>query len=107
MIGTMWNSAPTGVPGSGSLAAPTVHCLAERPVSPRLRALPLTAAVAGPRPYAPVIGTAVTFGLLPTGRGGDVVGTSDDLRTHTGVFTENQQNDGTTLGLHSSRRPLS
>jgi hypothetical protein len=114
MITTMWIDAPAGVSGSGSLAVRPADRVAP-PAAQRLRALPLTAVVVDARPCAPtvavpVIGTDVPgapqFALVPTGRGRVASRATDEFGTGTDV-TQHEQNDGTTLGIHSSRRPLS
>jgi hypothetical protein len=114
MITTMWIATPAGVSGPGSLAVRPAACVAP-PAAQRLRALPLTAVVAGartrvPAVATPVIGTdvpgAAQFALVPTGRGRVALPATDEFGTGTDV-TQDKQNDGTTLGIHSSRRPLS
>jgi hypothetical protein len=114
MITTMWIATPAGVSGSGSLAVrPAAH--SAPPAASRLRALPLTAVVAGaptcvPAVVTPVIGTDVPgapqFDLVPTGRGRVAFPATDEFGTGTDVI-QNEQNDGTTLGIHTSRRPPS
>jgi hypothetical protein len=63
-----------------------------------------------PAVVAPVIGTDVPgapqFDLVPTGRGRVAPTATDEFATGTDVI-QDKQNDGTTLGVHSSRRPLS
>ncbi|MGK5113149.1 MULTISPECIES: hypothetical protein [unclassified Geodermatophilus] len=103
MISTTWIAAPAGVSGSGSLVVRPVAVPAERPMTARLRTLPMTAV---PR----VLGTSgcgivPAFDLVPTGRGDDAR-TPDALGATFGP-KHIQQNTGTTLGIHPSRRPLS
>jgi hypothetical protein len=106
MISTTWIAAPAGVSGSGSLVARPVAVPVERPMTARLRALPPAAVVAVPRVLGTsVCGTVPAFDLVPTGRGDDVR-TPDALGATFGP-KHIQQNNGTTLGIHSSRRPLS
>jgi hypothetical protein len=106
MTSTMWIAAPTGVSGAGG-AAVRPDAVIERPLAARLRAVPLTAVVAGPRAGvrvlgAPVCGTAPFAGLVPTHRSTGYVRTPDAF----GPMND-QQDNGTTLGIHSSGRPRS
>jgi hypothetical protein len=106
MTSTTWTTAPTGVSGAGSSAA-RPDAVIERPAAARLRALPLTAVVAGPRAAvrvfgAPACGTAPFAGLVPTHRSTGYVRTPDAF----GPMND-QQDNGTTLGIHSSGRPRS
>ncbi|MGY1821163.1 hypothetical protein [Geodermatophilus sp. SYSU D00079] len=116
MISTMWSSAPAGVSGPGRLVARPAAC-GGRPVALRLRALPLTAAVAtrvvqtvvpgAPFPGTPAFGIAPTTGGFDATRGSDATRVADAFDA-TGVRTPNTQHDGTTpLGIHSPGRPLS
>jgi hypothetical protein len=116
MISTMWSSAPAGIPGPGRLVARPAAC-GGRPVALRLRALPLTAAVAPRVPQTVVLGAPVdgtpAFGIAPTTGGLDATRGTDATRVAdafgtTGVRTPNTQHDGNTpLGIHSPGRPLS
>ena len=95
MTSSMWIDAPTGVSGMGSLVARPGACSAEPAVAHRLRGLPVSAVVGGPRFGGPVVATAVSP-IVPTER--------LTAPQHT---TDLAQNDGTTLGIHSSGRPSS
>jgi len=112
MIATMWSSAPAGVSGPGSLVARPATC-GNLPGAARLRALPLSAAVRIAVAGAPFQGTAVPgapqVDLVPTGRGGDATRGTDDFRAPAGVYLQDKRNDDntTTLGIHSPGRPLS
>ncbi|MGY1706774.1 hypothetical protein ACI79C_19575 [Geodermatophilus sp. SYSU D00697] len=114
MITTMWIDAPAGVSGPGSLdVRPAAHAVPS--AAQRLRALPLTAVVAGAPTCVPAVATPVfgidvpgapQFDLVPTGRGRGALRATDEFGTGIDV-TQDEQNDGTTLGIPSSRRPLS
>ncbi|MGY1632407.1 hypothetical protein ACI784_11945 [Geodermatophilus sp. SYSU D01186] len=113
MISTMWSSAPAGVSGPGRLVVRPAAC-GGRPVALRLRALPLTSAVATRLPQTAVFGAPVAgtpgFGIAPTTGGFDATRATRvaDAFGTTGVRTPNTQHDGTTpLGIHSPGRPLS
>ena len=105
MISTMWTLAPAGARGPVGLAVRTAACAVESPVAVRLRALPVavgTTAPIGTR-VPGVFGTRVfgidVFATPASGALADYA-QQDDKRTTT-------EHNGTTLGIHSSRRPSS
>lgn len=114
MINMMWTIAPTGVRGPVGLAVRAADCAVESPLTARLRAVPATVAsrTAGTRVPAPaVFGTGVfgiaVFGtdVVPTpvsGRDLGIAGYTQQLSKRTPT-----EHNGTTLGIHSSRRPSS
>ena len=104
MISTMWTLAPAGARGPVGLAVRTAACAVGSPAVARLRALPVTPPVT-PRP-----GTRVT-GLDFTGIGVFATPAIDAFAT-TGYAQQvsertTTEHNGTTLGIHSSRRPSS
>ncbi|SHN74655.1 hypothetical protein SAMN05660350_02230 [Geodermatophilus obscurus] len=104
MISTMCTSAPAGARGPVGLAVRTAACAVESPVTARPRALPVTP-VATPRPATGVFGTRVP--------GIDVFATpATDASGTTGYAQQvskrsTTEHNGTTLGIHSSRRSSS
>jgi hypothetical protein len=109
VISTMWTLAPAGARGPVGLAVRTAACADESPAVARLRALPVTPPVT-PRPGTRVPGIDVT-GLDFTGIGVFATPAIDAFGT-TGYAQQaskrtTTEHDGTTLGIHSSRRPSS
>ncbi|MGY1680569.1 hypothetical protein [Geodermatophilus sp. SYSU D01176] len=107
MISTMWTLAPAGARGPVGSVVPTAACAVESPVAVRLRALPAaigTTALIGTR-VPGVFGTRV-FGIdvVATPASG-ALGTTDYAQQVSKRSTTEQ--NGTTLGIHSSRRPAS
>ncbi|MGY1637775.1 hypothetical protein ACI78V_14105 [Geodermatophilus sp. SYSU D00742] len=115
MISTMRSSAPARISGPGRLVARPAAC-GGRPVALRLRALPLTAAVATRVSQTVVPGAPVgvpAFGIAPTTGGFDATRATGATRVAgafgtTGARQQNTTHNGTTpLGIHSPGRPLS
>ncbi|TFV60894.1 hypothetical protein E4P41_10290 [Geodermatophilus sp. DF01-2] len=100
-MSTMWTLAPAGARGPVGIVARTTACPAVSPVATRLRAVPVTAAVATVVPAARVIGTGV-FGAPATGFLGTAGYAQQDSKR-----PNDQHDNGTTLGIHSPRRPSS
>ena len=106
MISTMWTLAPAGARGPVGLAVRTAACAVGSPAVARLRALPVTPLVT-PRPGTRVPGLDVT-GIDFTGTGVlatpaiDATGYAQQVSERTTT-----EHNGTTLGIHSSRRPSS
>ena len=111
MISTMWSIAPAGVRGPVGVAVRAADCAVESAPTARLRA------VAGTRVPAPTgFGTA-GFGtagfdialsgidVVPTPVFGDGLGTAGYPQQVSKRTTT--EHNGTTLGIHSSRRPSS
>ena len=102
MISTMWTSAPAGARGPVGLAVRTAACAGGSPVAVRLRALPAAVGT------TPPIGTRV-----PGVFGTDVVATPASAVLDTTDYAQQiskrttTEHNGTTLGIHSSRRPSS
>ena len=104
MISTMWTLAPAGARGPVGLAVRTAPCAIEPPVAARLRAFPVTP-VATPRPATGVFGTRV-LGIDGFGTPAiDALGTTGYAQQASKRTTT--EHNGTTLGIHSSRRPSS
>lgn len=96
MISTMWTLAPAGARGPVGPAVRAAACLVESPLAARLRAVPATPA-ATPLPGG--------FGIAVTGTSAiDAFGTTGYPQAGQRTTTEH---NGTTLGIHSSRRPSS
>ncbi|SDO31073.1 hypothetical protein [Geodermatophilus sp. DSM 45219] len=114
MISTMWTSAPAGIRGPVGVAVRAADCAVESPLTARLRAVPATVAVrvAGTRVPAPAVFGSGVFGtrVLGTDVGVtppiDALGATDDHAQQVGTRTTTEHN-GTTLGIHSPRRPAS
>ncbi|SET60356.1 hypothetical protein [Geodermatophilus poikilotrophus] len=101
MISTTWTFAPAGARGPVGLAVRTAACAVESPVVARLRALPVTPP-ATRRPGTRVPGlTGIGVFALPAV---DAFGTGYAQQVSRRTTTEH---NGTTLGIHSSRRPSS
>ena len=99
MISTMWTLAPAGARGPVGLAVRTAACAVDSPVAVRLRAVPAAVGT------TPPVGTRV-----PGASGIDVFGRPAfgalGYAQQVGKRTTTEHN-GTTLGIHSSRRPSS
>ena len=114
MTNTMWTLAPAGARGPVGLAVRTAACAVGSPAVARLRALPVTPPVT-PRPGTRVPGIDVT-GLDVTGLDFTGIGVfatpAIDAFGATGYAQQvgkrtTTEHNGTTLGIHSSRRPSS
>ena len=103
MISTMWTLAPAGARGPVGLAVRTAACVVESPVAARLRAVPVTPG-ATPRP-AGVFGTRVLGIDVFATPAIDALGTTGFAQQVSKRTTT--EHNGTTLGIHSSRRPSS
>ncbi|WNV74689.1 hypothetical protein [Geodermatophilus sp. DSM 44513] len=102
MISSTWTLAPAGaLRPAGSAVRTAVH-LVGSPVGARLRALPVTA----PRSAAGVPGSGVPAMPVIDAFGSAGCAQQSGVRTTTEYGTTTEHN-GTTLGLHSSRRPSS
>jgi hypothetical protein len=100
VISTMWTLAPAGARGPVGLAVRTAACAVESPAVARLRALPVT-----PRPGTRVPGLDFTgIGVFAT-PAIDAFGTTGYAQQVSERTTT--EHNGTTLGIHSSRRPSS
>ena len=113
MSSTMWTSAPAGVRGPVGLAVRAADCAVESPLTARLRAVPATVAArtAGTRIPALAVFGAGVFGTRVLGIDVFVTPPIDALGT-TGYAQQlskrtTTEHNGTTLGIHSSRRPSS
>ena len=104
MISSMWTLAPAGARGPVGLAVRTAACVVEPPVAARLRAVPVTA-VATPRPATGVFGTRVLGIDVFATPAIDALGTTGDAQQASKRTTTDH--NGTTLGIHSSRRSSS
>jgi hypothetical protein len=101
VISTMWTLAPAGARGPVGLAVRTAACAVGSPAVARLRALPVTPLVT-PRPGTRVPGLDFTgIGVLAT-PAIDATGYAQQVSKRTTT-----EHNGTTLGIHSSRRPSS
>jgi hypothetical protein len=100
VISTVWTLAPAGARGPVGLAVRTAACAVESPVAARLRAVPATP-VAGPRPGTRVAGV-FGIGVFAT-PAMDALGTTGYVQQVSKRPTT--EHNGTTLGIHSSRRP--
>lgn len=113
MISTMWTSAPAGIRGPVGVAVRAADCAVESPLTARLRAIPATVAVriAGTRVPAPAVFGSGVFGTRVLGTDVavtppiDALGTTDYAQQVSARTTT--EHNGTTLGIHSSRRPSS
>ncbi len=102
MTNTMWTLAPAGARCPVGLTARAATWLVESPVVVRLRAVP-AAPVGTRRPDAFGTRRLGAFDIALTGTPAiDAFGTTGDPQLSKRT---NTQHDGTTLGLHSSRRP--
>ncbi len=102
MTNTMWTLAPAGARCPVGLPARAATWLVESPVVVRLRAVP-AAPVGTRRPDAFGTRRLGAFDIALTGTPAiDAFGTTGDPQLSKRT---NTQHDGTTLGLHSSRRP--
>ena len=101
MISTMWTLAPAGARRPAALAVRTAARATESPVTARLRALPVTPAVpARPGTRVPVLDfPGIDVFVTPA-----IGASSYAQQVSTSTTTEH---NGTTLGIHSSRRPSS
>jgi hypothetical protein len=107
VIDSMWTLAPAGARRPAGLAVRTAACVVVPPVVERLRAVPATPAVERPGTRLP--------GLGISGLGIDVFSIDVSGTPANGAFGYAQQvgerttteHNGTTLGIHSSRRPSS
>lgn len=113
MISTMWTSAPAGIRGPVGVAVRAADCAAESPLTARLRAIPATVAVriAGTRVPAPAVFGSGVFGTRVLGTDVAVTPPIDALGA-TGYAQQvskrtTTEHNGTTLGIHSPRRPSS
>ena len=104
MISSMWTLAPAGARGPVGLAVRTAACAVESSVTARLRALPVTP-VATPRPATGVFGTRVLGIDVFATPAIDALGTTGDAQQASKRTTTDH--NGTTLGIHSSRRSSS
>ena len=104
MISSMWTLAPAGARGPVGVAVRTAACVVEPPVAARLRAVPVTA-VATPRPATGVFGTRVLGIDVFATPAIDALGTTGDAQQASKRTTTDH--NGTTLGIHSSRRSSS
>jgi hypothetical protein len=104
VISSMWTLAPAGARGPVGLAVRTAACVVEPPVAARLRAVPVTA-VATPRPATGVFGTRVLGIDVFATPAIDALGTTGDAQQASKRTTTDH--NGTTLGIHSSRRSSS
>ena len=104
MISTMWTLAPAGARGPVGLAVRTAACVVESPVAARLRAVPVPP-VATPRPVTGVFGTRVLGIDVFATPAIDALGTTGFAQQVSKRTTT--EHNGTTLGIHSSRRPSS
>ena len=100
MISTMWTLAPAGARGPVGLVVRAAACAVESPVAARLRAVPAFPIAQRPGTRVPGIDVPV-LGAPAIG----AFGTTGDARQLSTRTTT--QHDGTTLGIHSSGRPLS
>ena len=98
MSSTMWTLAPAGARGPVGLAVRTAACAVESPVPARLRAVPVAVAA------TPRITTRV-FGIDVFATPIDALGTAGYAQQVSKRTTT--EHNGTTLGIHSSRRPSS
>lgn len=103
MISTMWTLAPAGARGPVGLAVRTAPCAIEPPVAARLRAFPATP-VATLRPATGVFGTRVLGIDVFATPAIDALGTTGFAQQ---VSKRTTEHNGTTLGIHSSRRASS
>jgi hypothetical protein len=104
VISTLWTLAPAGARGPVGLAVRTAACAVESPAVARLRALPVTPLVT-PRPGTRVPGLDFTgIGVFAT-PAIDAFGTTGYAQQVSERTTT--EHNGTTLGIHSSRRPSS
>ena len=104
MINTMWTLAPAGARGPVGLAVRTPVCAIESPVVARLRALPVTPAVPT-RPGTRVPGldfSGIDVFVTPATGAFGTTGYAQQVSKRTTT-----EHNGTTLGIHSSRRPSS
>ena len=99
MTNTMWTLAPAGARCPVGLTARAATWLVESPVVVRLRAVPATP-VGTPRPDAFGIALAGTPAI-------DDLGTTGYAQGGEHTNTQDNQHKGTTLGIHSPRRPSS
>ena len=110
MTNAMWTLAPAGAHGPVGLAVRTAARLVESPVVVRLRAvpaipvgIPCPGAVGTPRLGASGTPRLGAFRTAPTGTPAiDAFGTTGYPQVSKRT---NAEHDGTTLGIHSSRRP--
>jgi hypothetical protein len=104
VIRTMWTFAPAGARGPVGFAVRTAACAVESPVAARLRAVPATA-VATARPGTRVPGLdliGIDVFAQPAIGGLGTTGYAQQVSKRTTT-----EHNGTTLGIHSSRRPSS
>jgi hypothetical protein len=107
VISTMWTLAPAGARGPAGLAVRAADCVVVSPVVERLRAVPATSAAQRPGTRLPGLGISGlgidVFSIdVPAV---DAFGTTGYAQ-QVGERTTTEHN-GTTLGIHSSRRPSS
>ena len=103
MISSMWTLAPAGARSPVGLAVRTADCVGESPVAARLRAVPVTPD-ATPRPATGVFGTRVLGIDVFATPAIDALGTTGFAQQ---VSKRTTEHNGTTLGIHSSRRASS
>jgi hypothetical protein len=104
VINTMWTLAPAGARRPAGLAVRTAARAIESPVAARLRALPVTPAVPT-RPGTRVPGldfSGIDVFVTPATGAFGTTGYAQQVGTRTTT-----EHNGTTLGIHSSRRPSS
>ena len=113
MISTMWTFATAGIRGPVGVAVRAADCAVESSLTARLRGIPAPVAVriAGTRVPAPAVFGSGVFGTRVLGTDVtvtppiDALGTTDYAQQASKRTTT--EHNGTTLGIHSPRRPSS